>query len=135
MSQWNFSDDDKMIITGPAMTPSILIPRKDADGNTFHVYFSEETIEKISQKFLEENKQHRTDVNHDDNVVEDNTLLESWIVQDPEMDKSKTLGFDVPKGTWMVSYKINDKDTWNKIKNGDLNGYSITGNFIEKAAK
>ena len=81
MSQWNFSDDDKMIITGPAMTPSILIPRKDADGNTFHVYFSEETIEKISQKFLEENKQHRTDVNHDDNVVEDNTLLESWIVQ------------------------------------------------------
>ena len=135
MSQWNFSDDDKMIITGPAMTPSILIPRKDADGNTFHVYFSEETIEKISQKFLEENKQHRTDVNHDNNVVEDNTLLESWIVTDPDVDKSKTLGFDVPKGTWMVSYKINDKDTWNKIKDGDLNGYSITGNFIEKAAK
>ncbi|MCP3698863.1 MAG: hypothetical protein GY920_09970, partial [Aliivibrio sp.] len=32
-------------------------------------------------------------------------------------------------------YKINNKDTWNKIKNGELNGYSIAGNFIEKAIK
>jgi hypothetical protein len=49
------------------------------------------------------------------------------------MDKSTALGFDVPKGTWMVSYKINNKETWQKIKNGELNGFSITGNFIEKA--
>jgi hypothetical protein len=35
----------------------------------------------------------------------------------------------------MTSYKINDKETWNKIKSGELNGYSIAGNFIEKATK
>jgi hypothetical protein len=51
------------------------------------------------------------------------------------MDKSTSLGFNVPEGTWMTSYKINDKETWQKIKNGDLNGYSIAGNFIEKASK
>ena len=135
MSQWNFSDDDQMIITGPSMTPNVLIPRRDPDGNTFHVYFSEETIEKISQKFLEENKQHRTDINHDDIITEENTLIESWIVKDPEMDKSKTLGFDVPKGTWMVSYRINNQETWDKIKDGSLQGFSITGSFLEKAAK
>ena len=84
-------------------------------------------------KFLEENKQHNTDINHDDKISNENTLLESWIVNDPEMDKSATLGFNVPKGTWMVSYKINNKETWQKIKNGELNGFSITGNFIEKA--
>jgi hypothetical protein len=51
------------------------------------------------------------------------------------MDKSKSYGFDVPTGTWMVSYKINNKDTWNQIKNGELNGFSITGQFIEKGLK
>ena len=51
------------------------------------------------------------------------------------MDKSKSLGFNVPSGTWMASYKINDVGTWNKIKEGDLNGFSIAGNFIEKASK
>jgi hypothetical protein len=35
----------------------------------------------------------------------------------------------------MTSMKINNVDTWNKIKNGDLNGFSITGQFIEKATK
>tara|TARA_B110000093_G_C12933903_1_gene394828 strand:- start:371 stop:1480 length:1110 start_codon:yes stop_codon:yes gene_type:complete len=135
MSQWNFSEDDQMIITGPAMTPNVLIPRKDEEGNTFHVMFSAETIEKISRKFLEESKHNNTDINHDDSVTTENTLLESWLVKDPEMDQSKAMDFDVPKGTWFVSYKINNKDTWQKIKNGELNGFSITGQFIEKALK
>ena len=135
MSQWNFSEDDQMIITGPAMTPLTLIPRKDGDGNIFHVYFTEDTIKKIYKKFFEYNKQHNTDINHDDNVTNDNTLLESWIVEDPDMDKSKLMGFNVPKNTWMVSYKINDEETWQKIKDGELSGFSITGQFIEKATR
>ena len=135
MSQWNFSEDDQMVVTGPAMTPNVMIPRKDEDGTPFHVYFTEETIEKISKKFLAESNHNNTDINHDDNVVQENTLLESWIVEDPNMDKSKVMGFEVPKGTWMVSMKINNEDTWNKIKNKELNGFSITGQFIERATK
>ena len=128
-----FSSDDEMIVTGPAMVPQQLIVRKDTMGNPFHVYFSKETIRKIAQKFFEYNKQNNTDVNHDDNITTNNTLLESWIVEDPKMDKSTAMGFNVPAGTWMASYKINDEETWKKIKNGELNGYSIAGNFIEKA--
>ena len=135
MSDWNFSDDDQMIVTGASMTPNVMIPRKDADGNVFHVYFTAETIEKISRKFMYDSNQNNTDINHDDNLTTENVLLESWIVEDPEMDKSKAMGFNVPKGTWMVSYKINNQDTWNKIKNKELNGFSITGQFIERAVK
>ena len=130
-----FSSDDEMIVTGPAMVPQQLILRKDTMGNPFHVYFSKDTIKKIARKFFEYNKQNNTDVNHDDNITTNNTLLESWIVEDPKMDKSTAMGFKVPAGTWMASYKINDEYTWNKIKNGELNGYSIAGNFIEKASK
>ena len=129
---WSFSDDDQMIITGPAMIPNALIARKDEMGNLFHVYFSKDTVEKVARKFLADNNAHVTDINHDDNIVEENTLLESWIVEDPKMDKSKAMGFNVPKSTWMVSYKINNKDTWNKIKAGELNGFSVAGSFLEK---
>lgn len=129
---WSFSEDDKMIITGPAMIPNQLIPRRDAMGNVFHVYFSKETIKNIAKKFLADQKAHNTDINHNDDVVNENTLLESWIVDDPKMDKAAVLGFNVPKDTWMVSYKINNKETWNKIKAGELNGFSVTGSFLEK---
>jgi hypothetical protein len=132
---WNFSDDDKMIVTGPAMIPRQLIARKDEMGNVFHVYFSRETIETIARKFLADNNSHNTDVNHDGAVTQENTLLESWIVEDPKMDKSTAIGFDVPEGTWMTSMKINNKDTWNKIKAGELNGFSVEGSFLEVVQK
>ena len=134
-NDWHFSEDDQMIITGPAMVADLLIPRRDSEGNTFHVYFSPETVKDIAQKFVAENKQNNTDINHDDNVVQENTLLESWIVENPAMDKSTALGFDVPKNTWMVSMKINNEETWQKIKSGELKGFSVAGDFAEKLSK
>jgi len=131
----NFSNDEEMIVSGPAMIPQQLILRRDEKGNSFHVYFSKDTIKNIARKFFEYNKMNNTDIDHDEKVTTENTLLESWIVEDPEMDKSKSLGFAVPKGTWMVSYKINNQETWAKIKEGKINGFSIAGNFIEVAKK
>ena len=132
---WSFSEDDQMIITGPAMVPNQYIVRKDDDGIPFHVFFSEDTVRKIAQKFLAKQEQHNTDINHNEEITTENTLLESWIVEDSKMDKSTSLGYDLPKGSWMVSYKINNQDTWNKIKNGELNGYSVQGQFLEKQIK
>jgi hypothetical protein len=129
---WRFASEEEQIVIGPAMIPNKLILRKDELGNPYHVYFSKETIKKIAKKFLEQSNHNNTDINHNDEVVTQNTLLESWIVEDPEKDKSAVYGFGVPEGTWMVSYKINDTNTWNKIKSGELNGFSVTGNFIEK---
>jgi len=133
-SRFSFNEEQRVIV-GPAMVPQMLIPRKDALGNIFHVYFSKQTIKNIAEKFLADNRHNNTDVNHDDNVVTNNTLLESWIVEDETYDKSTKYGYNVPVGTWMVSYKINDEDTWQKIKDGELRGYSVAGNFIEKLAK
>jgi len=134
-SQFAFSDDDEMIVVGPAMIPDQLILRKDADGIPFHVFFSKDTVKKIAEKFFKEMKHNNTDINHDDNITKNNTILESWIVEDTKKDKSAMYGFELPVGTWMTSYRINDEDTWNKIKAGELNGFSVTGEFVQKLIK
>jgi len=130
---FQFADEDQRVIVGPAMIPQQLIARRDALGNLFHVYFSKETIRKIAEKFLRESKHNNTDINHDDDVTTNNTLLESWIVEDPQYDKSAKYGYNLPEGAWMVSYKINDEETWQKIKQGEIKGFSVAGNFIENA--
>lgn len=133
---WSFAeDDDKHIVTGPAMKSFQMIPRRDDDGNIFHVYFSDETIRKLSEKFLKEHKQNMTDINHSMDANEENTLIESWIVEDPDNDKANALGFNPSKGDWYVSYKINNEDTWKKIKEGELQGFSIAGEFLERNTK
>ena len=35
--------------------------------------------------------------------------------------------------TWFGVYKVNDDETWARIKNGELRGFSVAGNFLEKA--
>ena len=130
---WRFSADEQQIVTGPAMIPNQLIPRRDKNGNLFHVYFTEETVGKVAAEFIRRHYQNQTDINHNDQVTEENNLVESWIIENPEMDKATALGYaGLPKGTWMVSYKINNRETWEKIKSGELNGFSVTGDFIQK---
>lgn len=125
-------NEEQRIVVGPAMIPSSLIPRRDQNGMEYFVYFSKDTIKNISEKFFQLNYHNNTDINHDNEVTTNNTLLESWIVEDSEIDKSRLYGYEPIEGSWFLSYRINDDDTWNKIKNGELKGYSISGNFLEK---
>lgn len=133
---YNFSfDEDKRIVTGPLMIPNKMIIRKDrVTDEKYYVYFSKETIRKMSEKFLKMSNHNNTDLNHDHNIMTENTLLETWISESVQHDKSYKYGFNLPIGTWYVSYKINDDDSWEKIKNGEIRGFSLAGDFVEKLA-
>lgn len=127
-------DDDKRIVTGPLMIPNKMILRRDEDGKPYYIFFSKDTIKRMAEKFFRTQKQNNTDVQHDWNVSTENTLVESWVSEDKMYDKAYKLGFALPMGTWYVSYKINDDETWDKIKNRELKGFSLAGPFIEKLA-
>jgi hypothetical protein len=138
-TQWQnmqFSmDDEKRVVTGPLMIPNKMIVRRDENGDPYYVYFSKKTIRKMAEKFLKLNKHNNTDINHDWEVTNSNTLLESWISESVQHDKSYKYGFALPVGTWYVSYKINDDRTWERIKEGELKGFSLAGPFIENLEK
>lgn len=44
---------------------------------------------------------------------------------DPYKDKANALGINVPKGTWMVGMKVNQIDVWERVKSGELKGFSV----------
>lgn len=125
------SDDEKRILTGVALIPSKQIYRYDDEIGEYYIFFSKETIEKASQLFLKESNQNNATYEHaydfDGGIV-----VESWIVSDPEMDKAKHYGFNVPKGTWMISMKIENEKVWNDVKLNKVNGFSIEGFFADK---
>lgn len=127
-------NEDKRIATGPLMIPNKMIHRRDEDGGVYYIYFTKDTIRRMAEKFLRLNKHNNTDVDHDFNITTNNTLLESWISEDMMYDKAYKMGFALPMGTWYVSYKINDDETWRRIKEGELKGFSLAGPFIEKMA-
>ena len=111
-----------------------MILRRNDDGSPYYVFFSKDTIRKMAEKFFKLNKHNNTDIQHDWEITTNNTLLESWISESTYHDKAYKFGFALPAGTWYLSYKINDEQTWADIKSGKLKGYSLAGNFIERLA-
>ena len=123
------SDEEKRIVTGAAMIPNQEIIRMDAEDKPYFVYFTEETIEKAQEVFAKYGKTKSTNFEHKTGM-RDVTVVESWIVTDPSNDKSNALGFsDIPKGSWMVSYKVDNDELWAKVKAGEVKGFSIEGVF------
>jgi hypothetical protein len=60
------------------------------------------------------------------------TVVESWLIEDSEKDKSTLYGFNLPKGTWMISMKVDNDEVWQDVKAGKIKGFSIEGYFADK---
>lgn len=105
-----------------------LIPEKDIYRNNgeqeFYISFTKESIEKMSQDFMKEYRQHEVKTDHED-VANEVCVVESWLVQDSYRDKANALGINVPEGTWMIGMKVNNIETWDRIKAGELKGFSV----------
>jgi hypothetical protein len=135
MSKQRFqTDDEKRIVLGPAMIPDVKIYRKDSLGNPYYVYFSSDTIKMIAEKYMRNKYIDNNDEMHNGKAVSDVYVVESWI-KESDNDKSTDFGYDdLPVGTWFVSMKVKNDETWKKVKEGKLNGFSVSGYFEEVAA-
>lgn len=128
-------DEEKRIVVGAAMIPNQKIVRKDEKGNKFFVFFSEKTVRDSMEKYFKLSKQNSATIEHNEKVS-GVTVVESWIIEDSKMDKSIALGFsELPKGTWMATYKIENDELWNDIKTGKTHGFSIEGFFKGKKSQ
>ena len=134
MSKQHFqTDDEKRIVIGPAMIPDLKIFRKDKQGNPYYVYFTAETIKMIAEKYMKNKYIDNNDENHDGKAVKDVYVIESWIKED-EHDKSNKYGFEsLPIGSWFVSMRVKNDEIWKRVKEGELNGFSVSGFFEEVA--
>jgi hypothetical protein len=122
--KFTLSADDKMIVTGPALVPDKKIYRHDEEMGDYWIVFTADTIKQIVLKYFKENQVNNINNEHTPQMIE-GTMIESWFSkQDGE------LGYDVPEGTWFVSYQIEDPAYWNEsIKSGKVKGFSIEGMF------
>jgi len=119
---------DKRLLLGPVLVPSKLIPRIDEEtGEEYDITFTPETIEKAAHLYMQRQMNNNATLEHSADV-EDISTVESWIIADPEKDKSVKFGMSYPKGTWMAMMKVNNSEIWNDfVKTGKIKGFSIEG--------
>jgi hypothetical protein len=122
---------DKKLLMGALLVPNKPIYRKTGK-EEYYIYFSKETISKASQLYLKNGNQNNSTLEHQ-HELSGLTLVESWIVEDKEKDKSRLYNMNVPIGTWMGTVKVNNDEVWNEyIKTNKVKGFSIEGYFADK---
>lgn len=121
-------EGEKHLLTGPALIPNKLIFRNDEKRGKHYLTMDEKTVELASQKFLKDFNQSSVTLDHSTRV-NNLTVVESWIIEEPENDKAAALGFKLPKGTWMISMKVENERVWQAVKEGQLKGFSIEALF------
>lgn len=123
-------DEEKRLVSSPVMLADTNILRYNPDLGKYYVKFKPETIEKMMKKYFKENKIHKVNLNHDPRSKQDNIyMVESYIVGDRNRSNLFT---DLPDGTWVATFLVENDEVWEKIKNGEYNGFSLEGFFIEK---
>jgi hypothetical protein len=124
-------DAEKRILMGAALVPNKQIYRRNKD-KEFYIYFSEDTVRKASELFLMRANQNNATYEHERKMLDGMSVVESWIIEDEKQDKSAKYGFNLPKGTWMISMKVNNDEIWQKVKDGEVKGFSIEGHFVDQ---
>lgn len=122
-----FSGDEKMQLLGLALVPDLPIYRKDEDGYEYYVQFSVEEIEKMVKVFMKNGLTKSMNIEHDPNKKADSFIFQSFITSD-KIKAPAELG-EVPNGSWIIGVQVQSTDLWQKIKTGEVNGFSIEGLF------
>lgn len=125
------ADEEKKILLGAGLVPNKQIYRFDESIGEYYIWFSKDTIRKASELFLKSGNQSNATFEHERDI-EGMVVVESWIVENPEIDKAKLYGFDVPEGTWMLSMKCENSSVWEEVKTKNVKGFSIEGHFADK---
>jgi hypothetical protein len=133
-----FANEEKRIIYSVAMRPNKMIYRKNVNDTVgeeqpAYVFYNEDTVRKFQEIYFKNCHNKQTNINHEEEDVQGVYPIESWIVENPEMDKSKAIGLETMKGDLVMAFKIDNDEVWEQCKNGDLDGLSIEAFFDKKS--
>lgn len=124
-------DKKKLTLMGIIMKPNKEILRIDQDTKEeYKVFFSDETIKRVSQLYLKNSKQKNFNLEHNSNDTLQGYLTESWIVEDVEKDKSSLYNLGADVGDWVGTLKFDNEEEYNKALLSGT-GFSIEGLFEE----
>lgn len=118
-------DEEKRLVYGIVYAPD----EEDTQGDAM----TAEEIEKMAYAFMKSRRTTQVDAQHDYDPDE-GFVAESWLIRqgDPMFPEE-------PEGAWAVAIKVENDDTWEKVKNGEITGLSMGGfgkaEEVEKNAK
>lgn len=127
--QFGIADEEKQLVTGVVMLADTPIFRK-MNGEKFYINFTKEIIEEMSFKYMKDQFGKRVNLDHDqDDQVKDVYIVESYLFDKDRGAKIPDFIGEIPGGSWIATFKVENKEVWDRVKAGEFKGFSLEGDF------
>lgn len=111
-------DEELRLVYGEIYSP--LVPDSQGD------FMTADTIRVMAHNFLAKGRTNKVDENHD-NVLTDCRVVESFIARKGEPD--------FVEGAWVACVHVISDDLWDKVKRGEINGFSLEAYAMARKRK
>ncbi len=132
--RYHFNDDERTV-SGVAISADTPIYRHD-DSGEYYVVFTKKAIKDIIHDYARNNRFNNVNIEHNSKDLAEGVFM----IGSYQVDESK--GFtaperfkDVSDGSWITTYKFENEELYQRIKSGEVSGFSIEGSFVMDASE
>lgn len=120
-------DEEKRLVLGVVMRADFPIYRRSAEMGEFYVLYKADTIRKMAEKYLAENRQNLVNIMHEDGSDVEGVQMVQYFIKGNGLAPE---GFDeIADGSLFAEFHVTNDEIWNDIKAGTYKGFSLEGYF------
>lgn len=121
--------EEKHEITGVVCLADVPIYRYNQTYGEHYILFDKDVIKQMILKYFKMGLGNQVNIEHEGEMISGLTMIESYI-KDTERNIAPVEFKDVPDGSWLATFKVENDDVWNKITQlKSLKGFSLQGLF------
>ena len=124
-------NDESQVVTGVAISADTPIYRNEGNGEEYYVVFKKDAITDIVHDYARKGRFNNINIEHDQGDIAEGVYLITSYQIDIEKGFTAPERFkDASDGSWITSYKFENKELYERVKSGEMTGFSIEGTFI-----
>ena len=125
---FSVENEEERKVLGVVMTADTPIYRRDENGMEYYIVYDKQTIEKMAEKYLKQNRQNNVDLSHSFEL-EDGIYLNEIFIKNTGKGIAPTGFEEVNDGSLFAIFHIENDKVWSAIKEGTFKGFSLSGIF------
>ena len=135
IQHFSIQDEEQHLLCGAVMLADTNIYRRDGDYE-YYIRYDKETIKAMAEKMLSDKTFNQIDLMHDGEIIPEGTVnLVELFIKDEAKGLNPTYLENIPDGSLLCTYKVNDEELWSLCKDGTFQGFSLSGYFTPKLIK
>lgn len=123
-------NEEERLVSGVVMLADTPIPRYSPTDGEYSILFEQQVIKEMMIKYSKNNLLNSVNIEHTGEKKDGVFLIESYIYNSERNIAPKDI--KATEGSWIATFKVENEEVWQQIKEGKIKGFSLEGIFSLK---